>query len=342
MGSRTVLPIDLPAQIRIVLRIRPSVYRSRFKKRGNMKSFRGYLYGILVFVLLTSLTACGMVPAGPAATIAPASTAAPAATAAATIPPGDSTRKLTVDGLERSYLVHIPRGLDRSRPVPVLFAFHGADMAPEEMQLVTGFNEIADKDKFIVVYPEGIGQSWNVRLCCGEAADKNVNDPAFIRQIVSDLESFTRLDPKRIYAMGFSNGGAFVYRVACEMSDVFAGIAPVAGGMVFRPCQPKQPISLLIVHGLDDTTLPYTGGGQSNVPPVEQIIDDWMKLDGCTGAAQVDYPMKIVKHSVYGSCQSGTAVELYAIDKLGHDWPPKEILPVSQIVWDFFVAHPKQ
>ncbi len=150
------------------------------------------------------------------------------------------------------------------------------------------------------------------------------------------------MDPKRIYATGFSNGGLLVYQLACEMSDVFAGIAPVAGALLYSPCQPKQPVSVLHVHGLADATVPYTGGGILDTPPVEQVIDTWVKLDSCTGAVQVDHPIEIVTHSVYASCQSGTTVELYTIDKGGHSWPSKYVLPISQIMVDFFNAHPKQ
>ncbi len=301
-----------------------------------MKSFRVDPLAILVLALLTSLAACGPAPATHTAPSAPAPTAAP------TLQSGNVTRKLTVGGLERSYLLHVPPGLDSSQPVPVLFAFHGSDMAPEEMQSLTGFDAIADKAHFLVVYPAGIGQAWNVHVCCGEAAEKNVDDIGFVRQIIADLRTFVHVDPNRIYATGFSNGGAFTYRVACEMSDVFAGVAPVSGGMVFGLCEPKQPMSLLVVHGLADMTIPYAGGGANNAPPVEQVVDIWKKLDGCGGTAQVDEPVKTVKHSAYAPCQSGTAVEFYAIDQGGHDWPPKELLPVSQIIWDFFASHPRQ
>ncbi len=300
-----------------------------------MKSLRVHVLAILCLALLSSLTACGPAPATPAPTSAPP-------TSAPTLQPSDVTRKLTVGGLDRSYLLHTPPGLDSLHAVPVLFAFHGLQMSPEDMQSMTGFNAIADKEHFLVVYPAGIGEAWNNHVCCGEAAAKNVDDIGFIRQIVADLGTSMRVDPNRIYATGFSNGGVFVYRLACEMSDVFAGIAPVSGGMVFGPCQPKERMSLLIVHGLDDSTIPYAGGGDNNAPPVEQIVDTWKTLDGCTGTARVDELANSIKHSAYASCQSGTGVELYAIDGAGHEWPPETLLPAPQIIWDFFAAHPRQ
>jgi polyhydroxybutyrate depolymerase len=312
------------------------------RERGEMKNRRVYLLAIFGFALLINTTACSQTPATSAPTIAPTPTTAPIATAGPTMEPGDSTRKLTVDGLERSYLLHIPPGLDSSQPVPILFVFHPQGGTTLETEIFTGLVEIADQANFLIVYPEGIGLSWNVGSCCGEAADKKVNDSAFVRQILSDLGTLVSADPKRIYATGLANGALFTYKLACEMSDVFAGIAPVAGILVTSPCQPKQPVSVLHVHGLADNTIPYSGGGILDTPPVEQVIDTWVKLDGCTGAVQVDHPIEIVTHSVYSSCQSGTAVELYAIDKGGDDWPSKYVLSISQIMWDFFAAHPKQ
>jgi len=256
--------------------------------------------------------------------------------------PGDSTRKLTVNGIERSYLLHIPPGVDSLQPVSVVFVFHGQGERPADIQLLTEFNEVADKASFLLIYPEGVGLAWKIGVCCGEAAEKKVDEAAFIRQILSDVGTIASVDPKRIYATGFSNGGLLVYQLACEMSDVFAGIAPVAGALLYSPCQPKQPVSVLHVHGLADATVPYTGGGILDTPPVEQVIDTWVKLDSCTGAVQVDHPIEIVTHSVYASCQSGTTVELYTIDKGGHSWPSKYVLPISQIMVDFFNAHPKQ
>jgi polyhydroxybutyrate depolymerase len=149
------------------------------------------------------------------------------------------------------------------------------------------------------------------------------------------------VDAKRIYATGFSNGGGFVYRLACEMSDTFAAVAPVAGAMIDSSCQPQQPVSLITVHGLADLAAPYEGGGEFNIPPVEQVITTWAELDGCTGTPQVEKQEKIFVHTSYASCESGTAVELYAMEAGGHAWPSKYVWPASQAIWTFFAAHPK-
>lgn len=258
-------------------------------------------------------------------------------------PARDLERKLTINDVERSYLMHIPAGLDSTSSAPLLLAFHGAGDDPAEMQLLTGFNEIADQSGFIVAYPLGIGQSWNAGgNCCGEALAKNIDDVAFVRQLLSDLETVVSVDPKRLYATGFSNGGAFADRLACEMSDTFAAVASVGGILSYSPCQPQQPVSVMHVHGLADPILPYGGGGAFQIRPVEEIMSSWAELNGCAGSPTVDHPINTIKHFAYSSCQAGATVELYALEGIGHDWPSKDVWDTSQKIWDFFMAHPQE
>jgi polyhydroxybutyrate depolymerase len=314
-----------------------------------MKSLRSHLLTILPFVLLISTASCNQTVAPPNATVGQTAITAPTAAEAAaapTIQPGDSTRKLTVNDLNREYLIHIPPGLDGSRTVPVVFAFHAFGGSSSEMQTMTGFNAIADKDSFLVVYPQGSGtdRTWNGGMCCGSASDKNVDETAFIRQILSDLGTIASIDTKRIYALGHSNGAVLVYRLGCEMSDTFAAIVPVSGHLLV-PCQPQQAVSVLHVHGLDDTVAPYAGGGDvvpGGAPPVEQGIATWAQLDGCKGAGQVEQQVSNIAHTVYASCRAGTAVELYTLRGVDHEWPSvQQVLPIPKLAWDFFAAHPK-
>lgn len=294
-----------------------------------------HIWLFVLLCLLIILTSCSPTLATSTATSIP-----PTATPAPTPQPGDSERKLTVNGVERSYLLHIPPGLDSVQSVPVVFAFHEHFDDATSMQLLTGFNDISDKTGFLLVYPEGIGNSWNAGGCCGAAATKNMDEAAFIRKILVDLRTIAKIDTRRIYAAGFSNGGALAYRFACEMSDTFAAVASVAGTLLSSPCQPSQPVALMEVHGLNDDLAPYEGGGDYDTPPVEDLIHTWAQLDGCTDSPQVDKE-KIFTHTAYASCKAGTAVELYAIEAGDHSWPSKYVWDVSQAIWDFFAAHPK-
>jgi polyhydroxybutyrate depolymerase len=233
----------------------------------------------------------------------------------------------------------------------VVIAFPGYDIEVyfeiSDMQYMTGYNDIADQNGFLLVYPSGVSGTWNAGTCCGAAVDSKVDEAAFIRQLLDDLGKTATIDPRRVYATGYSLGAMMAYRAACEMSDTFAAIAPVAGALVFSPCQPQQPVSVLQVHGKKDVLVPYQGGvggfmdGKTVFLPVEDTISMWAQLDGCSGSPQVEQQGTIGTHTVYASCKSGSSVELYLLDGLGNNWPSQYVLTVSQLIWDFFKAHPK-
>jgi poly(3-hydroxybutyrate) depolymerase len=207
-----------------------------------MKNYKIHLLLILTFAILFSAVSCNQNHDLPAENLMPTVTPASTATPAPTLQPGDFERQLIVDGRERSYLLHVPPGLKGQQPVPVVFAFHGGGNIQGgafSMRLATGYNEIADLGNFLAVYPNGLGISWNAGDCCGYALTENLDEVAFIRAMLLDLETIASLDPKRIYAAGHANGAALVFRLACEMADIFAAVAPVSGWMPASPCQPE-------------------------------------------------------------------------------------------------------
>jgi polyhydroxybutyrate depolymerase len=309
-----------------------------------MKTIRLFL-AIFAFTSLLGAAACGQAAAKPTATPAPTATPGP------TIQPGDSTRTLKVGDLERNYLLHLPPGLDNLRLVPLVFSFNGGRFSPD---IDTGFNQVSDKNGFLVAYPDRGRLGWNVGTCggwnpsasggnCCTTIESPPDDIAFVRQILADLGTIVRIDPKRIYSIGGGEGAMFSYRLACEMSDTFAAIAPVDGLLWDTPCQPQEPVAVLAENGLNDPFLPYSGGvvGECDSPPVEQSIATWVKLDGCTGSAQVE-KQGTVTYTVYTACRAGSAVEQYTIEGQGYSWPSVYVLPIDQIIWKFFKAHPKQ
>jgi polyhydroxybutyrate depolymerase len=298
-----------------------------------------FIKGIaLITLLAVGISGCGQAPS-PTAVLPPAGPA--------TISPGDSEHALNVDGMERSYRLHVPAGLAADQPLPVVLIFHGLSGNADSAQRTTGFDDLADAYGFLVVYPIGSGPagglSWNAGGCCGYANLNHINETTFVRAILSDLGAITRIDAKRIYAAGFSNGAMLSYRLGCEMSDTFAAVAPVAGTLLGDSCNPQQPVAILHIHGLDDFSVPFIGGPNQSAgafPSVKQSIATWVEWDDCPSTATVEQKGPIT-HTTYASCKNGTAVELFAIQGMGHTWPPPSILPASQIIWNFFVAHPK-
>jgi polyhydroxybutyrate depolymerase len=280
---------------------------------------------IIAIYLFTNLMACGAVP---------------------TVTPQDAQRTLVVGEMERSYFLHIPPGLNSQKAAPLVFVFHGYQENGDYARNYTDLDSIADTNGFIVVYPDGSGLpgslSWNGGGCCGDAVLNNVDESAFARALLADVETLASVDRKRIYATGFSNGALLSYRLACEMSDIFAAVAPVGGVLMYTPCQPQQAVSLMHVHGLKDRLVPIEGGGSGiQFPPIAEGLSTWAELDGCAGDSKVENSGPLT-HTTYSACASGISVEFYTVEGTGHGWPSKYVAPISQLIWEFFAAHPKQ
>lgn len=313
-----------------------------------MRNLKSNLLTLITILFLTGLAACGLGSVAPAATPTVPPTATPTAIPTATpapIQPIDEQRTLKLGDLERTYFLHIPPGFNNQQPVPLVFFFHGYQENGAYARTYTNLDQTANANGFIVVYPDGSGSasslSWNGSGCCGYALENNVDEPAFVHAIIADVTTMVNVDVKRIYAAGFSNGALLSYRLACTMSETFAAVAPAGGVLMYSPCQPTEPVSLMHVHGLTDTVVPFDGGGSGiQFPPVKDSLAAWVKLDGCSGAEKIE-KNGLLTHTIYGTCMPGVSVELYTIDHSGHTWPSQYVAPVSQIVWDFFAAHPK-
>ena len=198
-------------------------------------------------------------------------------------------------GRTRRALVHAPPAAPGLRPLVIALHGHGGTAA--RMRRRSGWNAAADARGFIVAYPDGASwrnipwRSWNAGACCGYSRETGVDDIAYLRNLLDALIAEYPVDPARVYVTGISNGGMMAYRAACELSDLVAAIAPVAGALGISACQPSEPVSVIIFHGTDDRYVPYNGG-QSPVthddrrdPPVLETAAVWAKQDHCAAEA---------------------------------------------------------
>ncbi len=211
----------------------------------------------LTFALGVALLACRL---SAAATEAQPTEAPPTSPTTATLVPGDHGLQLVHAGRVRSYTLHVPTGLDAGRPLAMVLAFHGGLGTAAYMPALTGFSRTADREGFLVAYPNGSGAledrlfTWNGGTCCGYSSRENVDDVGFVRAVIDDIAAHFPLDPRRIYATGISNGGILSYRLACELSDRIAAIGPVAGTQNFPGCAPSAPVAVVHFHGTADQT----------------------------------------------------------------------------------------
>jgi polyhydroxybutyrate depolymerase len=289
---------------------------------------------------------------------------------------GDYTRTIRVGDSERRYRVYIPGSYDGQQAMPVVVAFHGGGGNPESMVRLSGLNSKADAAGFVVVYPFGSGATrdrlltFNAGNVGGYAMRMQIDDVGFTKQLLDDLRTVVNVDPDRIFATGMSNGGMMAYRVASELSEIFAAIAPVGGPMGTGTCRPVRPVSVIHFHGTSDELAPFHGGKGRGFPgapaalrpdffSVDHSIRAWVKANGCLAEPTVellpdvaDDGMRSTRKTWSGG-RNGSEVVLIEIENGGHTWPGQEPLLASlgrstrdfsanDLMWEFFQKHPRK
>jgi polyhydroxybutyrate depolymerase len=270
---------------------------------------------------------------------------------------GSKSQTMQFDGRTRRYILHVPSGYATSNPGALVLVLHGATQSPTSAETMSRMSDLADKNNFLAVYPSGTSRNpddriptWNSGACCGYAMENKINDVGFLSALIDQLRNTYSIDAKRVYVTGISNGAMMSYRLACELSSKIAGIAPVEGAQDI-PCQPSERVSVLIFHGTDDHLVPFNGGStpfqlgsKRSDASVADAIQFWVKEDGCNGTPAHEETAE-VHTDFYTGCQSNTAVSLYAIQGGHHMWPGLTIsgnhVPASDLIWQFFAAHPK-
>lgn len=269
-------------------------------------------------------------------------------------PPGDSMQTITVGGMQRSYIRHIPPGYDGTTPVPLVFVLHGMGGNAKGMEQLTGMSAKADAEKFIVVYPQAVGNPtvWNTGF--SSISNNGADDVAFIRALANKLEHDLKIDTRRIYCCGFSSGAIMTYLLGAEMSHRFAAIGVAAGfvgvkqpdGSIKEDPIPALPVSVIAFHGKKDQTIFYNGGGSLvDCLSVADSIAFWVKADGCASPGQA-VPTQDANLSIedYDKCKDRSEVTLYTFANGTHEWPKlqnNDHFSATDAMWEFFVHHPK-
>lgn len=261
--------------------------------------------------------------------------------------PSADSLELEHDGLARTALVHVPIGYDANRPTPLVLAFHGYGQSAAEMRSFSQLTEVADREGFIAVFPEGTGfiRSWNGGTCCGTAIATAVDDVGFAGAIIDRLEDMLCVDTLRVYATGMSNGGFLAHRLACELSGRITAIAPVAGVIGMTSCSPSRPVPVLQFHGTADLVVPYLGNGFA-YPSVASTVDDWVMRNRCSSGPTTYFERDDVECEAWSGCANEVEVRLCTVSTGGHTWPGGLPLPLlgrttdtisaSDEMWSFF------
>jgi polyhydroxybutyrate depolymerase len=276
----------------------------------------------------------------------------------------DVEHRLQHGDRERFYYVHVPASYDGSKPLPVVLNLHGGGGNADAARRQSRMNEVADRNGFIVVYPEGSGRlrhkllTWNAGSCCAYAVDQQIDDVGFIRALLDDLPQHYRVDSRRVYATGISNGAMMCYRLACELPNRITAIGPVAGTLGVDGPVPSRGVPLIHFHGLQDRNVPYQGGfGPNGLLKVDHrsvpdTISFWCRVNHCDPThPSVDAQDDVIieRFEPRADAKGGAPIQLYKLVGGGHTWPGgsditsglgtgKLVTSVdaSQTMWDFF------
>ncbi|MCB9603706.1 MAG: prolyl oligopeptidase family serine peptidase [Sandaracinus sp.] len=276
--------------------------------------------------------------------------------------PGDHDLRVDVAGYVQAFRVHVPRGAPG--PVPIVVQLHGAGSSGEEMERITGLSLLADREGFVVVTPEGAGdtfRTWNAGTSFGDSDHVAALSAAVERtHTLVGCEGNPLVDPTRVYVAGQSNGAMMAYRLACERSDLVRAIVSGAGftanddgsGTEVFPCELERPVAVLQMNGGRDRCVPIDGRGEI-VPSAEENVAAWRERNGCDAEGSDETDAFGVRRRRW-ACRGGAAVEWITEDAHGHAWagsdptigmsatacgPPSENFSATAELWRFFEAH---
>lgn len=262
---------------------------------------------------------------------------------------------IQVDGLTRTYTVNLPPNYYESSGFSLVIALHGGGGSGAQFESTCKLTDKANSAGFIVVYPDGTGviNTWNAGRCCGSAMNNNVDDVKFISNLIDKLISTYKINPKKVYATGHSNGGMLCYRLACELSNKIAAIAPNASTMVVStPCNAARPVPILHMHSKLDEHVPYLGGVGNgvtgiSVPPLDSVFTVWSTRNNCLNPKQVMLTTIGYTFTKWYTCSNNVSIHFYLTNDGGHGWPgglpggpnsdtPSTAINANDLLWDFF------
>jgi polyhydroxybutyrate depolymerase len=270
----------------------------------------------------------------------------------AAVETGSTSHTLTSGGIERTYIAFVPEGYDPAVPTPVVISLHGYTSSALQQQLYTGWDDIAERETFLAVYPQGVGSPtrWHAyERRAWFVTTEPVDDVQFISDLLDQLEGDYCVDAARVYANGLSNGGGMAHRLACDLGERIAAIGTVAGAFIVDdPCDPARPMPVMAFHGTDDAIAPYAGANVLMGAP--DWVSAWAQRLNCDAEPVELEAQGEVSGVEYTGCDDDVPVIFYTINGGGHTWPgalpvarlgaTTQDISASEALWEFFADHP--
>ena len=251
------------------------------------------------------------------------------------------------DGLRREFFLYIPQSIG-SKNNPVIFNFHGYSGQADDFFKLTDLVDVAETNGIILVYPQGALLNgvthWNAAPNGNISTlnKSNVDDLGFFKVMLEEINQEDLIDLKRVYAIGYSNGGFFSYFLACNTDNVLAAIGDVAGSMLvdtYNTCNPSKPIPVLNIHGTYDGVVPYNGN--EGFKPIDDVINYWKTFNKNFEEPIVDSLDEGFEKITYNSDENNSSTVHYKINFGRHTWDysSNDNLKTSTLLWDFFRIH---
>ena len=268
-----------------------------------------------------------------------------------------TTGSIVSSGQKREYLLHVPRSYDRATPTPLVISMHGAMNWPALQMKLSQWNQAADVNGFIVVYPSGTGTGPKAWFMEGAQMPSRMPDVRFISALIDTLEATYNIDPTRIYANGLSNGGGMAFVLSCTLSDRIAAIGAISAAQSLPSnwCPDSTPVPMIAFHGTADRIVPYNGGkvwiAPLPFPSVRTWAADWARRNRCGPNPVESVVATDVTRLEYVSCADDATVVLYTVNGGGHAWPGGKPMPKWVVgrttnsinatgeMWAFFRQH---
>ena len=260
-------------------------------------------------------------------------------------------------GEKREYLLHVPASYDRGKPMPLVISLHGAGLWPAGQMRISQWNDEAERQGFIVVYPSGV-EGHGPRIWRADGGPGLTKDVRFISALIDTLEATYHIDPTRIYANGLSNGGGMSFVLSCTMSDRIAAVGMVGAAhlLPWSWCTDPRPVPMIAFHGTADKAAPFSGGmswaASQRFPSIPRWTANWARRNGCAARPVESAVAADVTRVEYPNCADSATVVLYRVQGGGHTWPGGGPLPewfvgttsngidATRMMWRFFREHP--
>jgi polyhydroxybutyrate depolymerase len=301
--------------------------------------------------LIAALVASGTCTSSRAASTAAASKSGSCSSATGH-DPGETTQTIRSSGRDRSYVLYVPPGYTGHRRVPAVFNWHGYGQSAQAQLTYSGFEQVADREGFLIVAPEGQGTPPHFNLTTTPPPGET-DDVLFAEDVLHDVQRHLCIDDKRVFTTGLSNGGAMSAVLACRASRLFAAFGSVAAVVWAPVCDSARSLPLMAFHGTADPVVPFDGGtvtccGNPHIDAVADTMRNWATHDTCMAAPTDTRVAPHIVHRVWAACRPPGGVELYIVEGGGHAWPGASIsvsgstneIDATSLLWEFFKQHP--